>query len=75
MTAREQLVASCQNNVDYIKLREEDRAILKQLIVPIPINEAKRLEVLRRTQLLDSDTNDEEYDRFTSLIKRMYQVI
>ena len=55
------------NEIDRMKLVGVKNA-------PIPIHEARRLEVLRQTGLLDSDTNDPQYDRFTSLAKRIFNV-
>ena len=51
-----------------------DEDILKSLKVPVEPNELTRLACLRRSRLLDSDTNDPEYDRYTDLAKRVFKV-
>jgi len=48
--------------------------ILKNLNVPIPKNEQGRLQILKQTKILDSNTDDEEYDRFTLLAARIFKV-
>lgn len=40
----------------------------------VPDNETARLLILRQTKILDSDRNDVEYDRFTSLAQRILGV-
>ncbi len=42
--------------------------------MPIPLNEAHRLTVLRETQILDSDYYDPEFDRITSQVARFFDV-
>jgi len=53
-------------------LNESDRCKVKSVNIPIPINERRRLEILRQTGLLDSDNQDPQYDRFTSMAKRIF---
>lgn len=53
-------------------LSEDDRQRVKSVEVPVPLNERRRLDVLRQTGLLDSDGQDPQYDRFTSMAKRIF---
>jgi len=55
-------------------LSPEEVAILRDLKVPVPDDEARRLNVLRETQLLDSNQSDPDFDRYTSLAKRIFNV-
>lgn len=55
-------------------LNEEDKQKLSTLHVPIPIKEDDRLNVLRQTKLLDSNTHEECFDRYTRLCSRIFQV-
>ena len=55
-------------------LHESDVVLLKEVTVPIPSNEGQRLQVLRQSKLLDSDPNDAEFDRITSLASRLFKV-
>lgn len=56
-------------------LTEEDlRVIIEKVTVPVPSNEGKRLKILRQSNLLDSNTMDPEFDRFTSLAHRIFDV-
>ena len=57
-----------------IPLNDEDRRALKSITVPIPINEAKRLKILRQSNLFDSTIFDPEFDRFTSLAHHIFEV-
>jgi hypothetical protein len=58
---------------DYeVSLTVDDKAKLSALKVPVPLDEGDRIEILRRSQLLDSDTND--FDRYTALAKRLISV-
>jgi CheY-like chemotaxis protein len=50
----------------------EDAHKLRALTVPIPLNEGARLEILRDTNILDSNVNDPEFDRFSSLCGRIF---
>ena len=59
---------------NYKCLKAEDIAILSSAKAPIPYNEAERIFALRQTQLLDPDTNDPMFDRFTSLAQRLFDV-
>jgi hypothetical protein len=59
---------------NYKCLNAEDLAILSSSKAPVPYNEAERIFALRQTQLLDSDTNDPMFDRFTSLAQRLFDV-
>lgn len=52
----------------------EDRFHLANLSVPIPPNELKRVEILRKSKLLDVSTNDTGFSRFTSLASRLFNV-
>jgi hypothetical protein len=58
----------------YRCLTKEDLAKLSVSKVPIPANEALRIFTLRQTQLLDSDTVDPSFDRFSTLAQRMFDV-
>jgi hypothetical protein len=42
------------------------------LTVPVPENENERIKVLRQTRLLDTDTADPTFDRFTALTARLF---
>ena len=55
-------------------LTEEDLHALESITVPIPLNEGKRLKILRQSSLLDSNIMDPEFDRFTSLAHRIIEV-
>lgn len=55
-------------------LTSEDRLILDSLRVPIPSNEAKRIETLRRSKILDEELRGAPFDRFTSLATRLFGV-
>ena len=52
----------------------DDESLIRALTVPIPYDEGLRLRVLRETGLLDSDTKDPNFDRFTSLCQRLFNV-
>lgn len=52
----------------------EDRFHIANLTVPVPSNEQKRIEVLRKSKLLDITTNDTGFGRFTSLASRLFNV-
>jgi hypothetical protein len=52
----------------------EDRFHLANLTVPVPINEQKRVEILRKSKLLDVSTNDTGFSRFTSLASRLFSM-
>ena len=43
-------------------------------VVPIGHDEERRLKVLRECSLLDSSTADPNFDRFTSLCRRLFNV-
>ena len=43
------------------------------LSVPVPGDEFDRLKVLRQSEILDTKS-DPEYDRYTSLAKRIFKV-
>ncbi|RYG96524.1 hypothetical protein EON65_54280 [archaeon] len=55
-------------------LTSEDRLLLENLRVPIPSNEAKRIETLRRSKILDEELRGAPFDRFTSLATRLFDV-
>lgn len=55
-------------------LSDDDLRALQSITVPIPLNEGKRLKILRQSNLLDSDIMDPEFDRFTSLAHRILEV-
>ena len=55
-------------------LTDDDLRALESITVPIPLNEGKRLKILRQSSLLDSDIMDPEFDRFTSLAHRILEV-
>ncbi len=52
----------------------EDLQILKTLTVPIPDDEEDRLHVLRSARIMDSDPNEPDFDRYTSLVQRLFKV-
>ena len=56
------------------KLTEMDSLSLKKLLVPIPKNESKRIEALREADLLDTSA-EEDYDRFTRMCCRVFNVL
>ena len=55
-------------------LTEDDLRALESITVPIPLNEGKRLKILRQSNLFDSTVLDPEFDRFTSLAHRIFEV-
>ena len=57
-----------------IPLNDEDVRALESITVPIPRNEAKRLKILRQSNLFDSSIFDPEFDRFTSLAHHIFEV-
>lgn len=57
-----------------LDLSLEEIAILRDLKVPVPDDEVYRLNILRETKLLDSDQSDPDFDRYTSLAKRIFNV-
>jgi CheY-like chemotaxis protein len=54
-------------------LSDSDRELIAQLTVPVPENENERIKVLRQARLLDTDTADPTFDRFTSLTARLFE--
>eukprot|EP01039_Chlorochromonas_danica_P004997 gene4997-5488_t len=54
-------------------LNEEDKLKLSNLKVPLPMKEDHRLNILRQTKLLDSNTQEECFDRYTRLCSRIFQ--
>ncbi len=58
-----------------IELDPDDLSEIEKLKVPVPENEAERLLILRQTDLLDSSQCDPDFDRYTSLCKRIFNVI
>ena len=61
-------------NLGYKCLTKEDLLTLSKSKVPIPENEALRLFTLKQTELLDSDSSDPSFDRFTTLAQRIFDV-
>lgn len=59
---------------EHYNLTSEDKFILSKLLVPIPSNEAKRIETLRQSKLLENDSNETGFNRFTSLASRLFDV-
>lgn len=59
---------------DNLELTEYEKELLKQLTVPVPKDECYRINVLRQSELLDSDPRDSEYDRYTALAQRIFKV-
>lgn len=57
-------------------LTDEEKHALELAISPVPLphNEGKRLKILKQSNILDSNTMDPEFDRFTSLAHRMFDV-
>lgn len=55
-------------------LSERDVEQLRNLKVPLNNDEGDRIVVLRQTQLLDSDFSEVEYDRYTTMGARIFQV-
>lgn len=56
------------------ELQETDKQILDKLVVPVPAEESKRLEIVRQTDLLDSNKSDGGFDRISSLVMRLFEV-
>lgn len=56
-------------------LKDQDREILMKLTVPVPYDEAKRIEILRESKLLDGPTTDTAFDRLTTLTARLLKVM
>ena len=61
-----------ENDFDF---SNKDKIALKNIKVPIPQNENNRLKYLREAKIFDSDENDAEYDRYTSLASRIFKVL
>ena len=59
---------------DTNSLSNEDMCALENAAGPIPLNEGKRLKILRQSNLLDSTIFDPEFDRFTSLAHHIFEV-
>ena len=59
---------------DTNSLSNEDMRALENATGPIPLNEGKRLKILRQSNLLDSTIFDPEFDRFTSLAHHIFEV-
>lgn len=57
---------------EFFGLTEDDKALIAALSDPIPYNEEKRITVLRQTQLLDTDPQEPQFDRFTSFGQRLF---
>lgn len=55
-------------------LTERELEKLSKSKCPIPPNEADRIFALRQTDLLDSDSDDPVFDRFTSLAQRIFDL-
>lgn len=57
-------------------LTDEEKHALELTIspVPVPSNECKRLKILKQSNILDTNTMDPEFDRFTSLAHRIFDV-
>jgi len=65
------------NDIEHIRkysLSANDKNLHDFLTCPVPDNEEDRECVLRQTNLLDSDTSDPEFDRYTSLVKRIFNL-
>lgn len=56
------------------ELSATDKAILESIVVPVSEDEAKRLEILRQTTLLDSPQSDDGFDRISALASRLFGV-
>jgi len=52
-----------------------DKEKLCKLTVPVGYDEEERIRILRQSMLLDSSTNDPEYDRYTAFCRRLFQVL
>jgi hypothetical protein len=52
----------------------DDRFNLSNLAVPVPLNEQRRIEVLRKSKLNDPNTVETGFNRFTSLTTRLFNV-
>jgi hypothetical protein len=70
------LIKSRANSVcsELFDLSDSDKELISELCVPVPSNESERIKVLRQTKLLDSNTSDPTFDRFTSLCQRLFDV-
>eukprot|EP01038_Epipyxis_sp_PR26KG_P009744 gene9744-13111_t len=62
------------NNMMENFIQLTDDFSLNCLTVPVPENEKLRLTVLRHTNLLNSNLNDDRFDRITSLAARVFEV-
>lgn len=60
---------------DELGLSPADENKISSLTVPVPDNEFDRIKILRQANLLDTNKEDGIYDRFTSLAKRIFNVI
>lgn len=56
------------------ELSAGDKSVLGKLHIPIPEDEAKRLEILRQTTLVDSSQSDDGFDRISALSSRLFSV-
>ena len=56
------------------ELSTSDKLIFERLQVPLPEDEAKRIEIVRQTTLLDSSQSDDGFDRISSLASRIFSV-
>lgn len=65
-----------QGNLSFGKYRmtKTEKELVQNLTVPVPNNESYRIRVLRQTELLDSNPSDSDFDRYTSLAKRIFNV-
>eukprot|EP01041_Mallomonas_annulata_P007295 gene7295-14881_t len=54
--------------------QKTERNTLRNLRVPVGDNEEERLKILRETRVLDSDLNEQCFDRYTTLATRLFNV-
>jgi hypothetical protein len=66
-------MAAANGSYSY-SLTGDDRILLEHLRVPVPSNEVKRIETLRRSKILDEELRGAPFDRFTSLAARIFGV-
>lgn len=59
---------------DNFELTNDEKDLIKCLTVPVPSDERYRINVLRQSELLDSNPCDSEYDRYTGLAQRIFNV-
>ena len=65
---------SNNNIIGFTSLSEQDKELLRALTVPVGHDEEKRLRILRESAILDTAINEPNFDRFSSLCIRLFNV-